>query len=140
MKAITLWQPWASFIADGFKTYETRSWPIPFGGNIAIHASKKWTRKQIDLLNQLVLDFSELGDYAVTKLPLGVIVAACKVIACIRVEDIRDQLSPLERALGNYEDGRFAWQLEVVRIPDHPIPANGRQGIWEWNPDRGDRS
>jgi hypothetical protein len=26
MKAITLWQPWASLIAIGAKKYETRSW------------------------------------------------------------------------------------------------------------------
>lgn len=29
MRAITLWQPWASLVAVGAKKYETRSWPAP---------------------------------------------------------------------------------------------------------------
>ena len=29
MKAISLWQPWASLIAAGVKPYETRHWSPP---------------------------------------------------------------------------------------------------------------
>lgn len=38
VKAITLHQPWASLIAAGVKTIETRSWSTPYRGIIAIHA------------------------------------------------------------------------------------------------------
>lgn len=44
MKAISLWQPWASLIACGAKPFETRSWAPPrelIGQPIAIHAAKK---------------------------------------------------------------------------------------------------
>jgi hypothetical protein len=44
MKAISLWQPWASLIACGAKPFETRSWAPPrelIGTTIAIHAAKK---------------------------------------------------------------------------------------------------
>lgn len=44
MKAISLWQPWASLIACGAKPYETRHWAPPrelIGQTIAIHAAKK---------------------------------------------------------------------------------------------------
>ena len=41
MKAITIWQPWASLIAIGVKQYETRSWKTDYRGPIAIHAAKK---------------------------------------------------------------------------------------------------
>src|SRR5262245_34476504 len=44
MKAISLWQPWASLIAIGTKTMETRDWAPPreyLGGRIAIHAAKR---------------------------------------------------------------------------------------------------
>ena len=40
MKAITLWQPWASLLACGAKRYETRSWSTSYRGPIAIHAGK----------------------------------------------------------------------------------------------------
>lgn len=38
MKAITLHQPWASLIALGVKTVETRSWNTNYRGTLAIHA------------------------------------------------------------------------------------------------------
>lgn len=41
MKALTIWQPWASLIACGVKQYETRSWPTKYRGPIAIHAAIK---------------------------------------------------------------------------------------------------
>jgi len=44
MKAISLWQPWASLIACGAKVFETRHWAPPrelIGQPIAIHAAKK---------------------------------------------------------------------------------------------------
>lgn len=44
MKAISLWQPWASLIACGAKPFETRHWAPPrelIGQRIAIHAAKK---------------------------------------------------------------------------------------------------
>lgn len=39
MKAITIWQPWASLLAHRVKTYETRSWATAYRGPIAIHAA-----------------------------------------------------------------------------------------------------
>lgn len=39
MKAITLWQPWASLVATGAKIIETRSWGTRHRGPIAIHAA-----------------------------------------------------------------------------------------------------
>lgn len=41
MKALTIWQPWASLIACGAKRYETRSWQTKYRGPIAIHAAAK---------------------------------------------------------------------------------------------------
>ena len=44
MKAITLHQPFASLIANGTKTIETRSWAPPkalIGQRIAIHAGEE---------------------------------------------------------------------------------------------------
>ena len=43
MKAISLWQPWASLIACEAKRIETRSWKPPqslIGERIAIHAAQ----------------------------------------------------------------------------------------------------
>lgn len=42
MKALSIRQPWASLIVDGFKDIENRSWPTKFRGKILVHASKKF--------------------------------------------------------------------------------------------------
>lgn len=34
---------------------------------------------------------------------------------------------------GDYTHGRFAWMLSHIR-PIKPIPATGRQGLWNWGP------
>lgn len=57
MKAISLWQPWASLIACGAKAFETRSWPPPpalIGQTIAIHAARKVDREAARFATDLV--------------------------------------------------------------------------------------
>jgi len=49
LKAITIWQPWASLIAIGEKQYETRSWKTDYRGPIAIHAAAKRPPNQRDI-------------------------------------------------------------------------------------------
>ena len=53
--AITLHQPWASLIALGIKTVETRSWPAPtrlVGQRIAVHAGKRLVRQPGDAIER----------------------------------------------------------------------------------------
>lgn len=45
MKAITVRQPWASLIAAGVKTIETRPRPTSYRGRIAIHAGQVWPKQ-----------------------------------------------------------------------------------------------
>ncbi len=41
VRAITLWQPWASLVALGLKRFETRSWPTNYRGKLLIHAATR---------------------------------------------------------------------------------------------------
>ena len=42
MKAITIWQPYASLlVGQKFKRFETRGWATRYTGPIAIHAAKR---------------------------------------------------------------------------------------------------
>ena len=136
MKALTLWEPWATFIADGHKRYETRSWQTGFRGNLAIHASKRWTKEQDAILRNLASRHEELQRYLDYEWSFGCVLVACRLVAVHRVEAVRGNLSKLELALGNYEGGRFAWELEIIKHPPQPISAKGSQGLWNWNYER----
>lgn len=43
--------------------------------------------------------------------------------------DVTDQAP-----FGHFAPGRWAWMLTDVERFDQPIPAKGKQGIWEWTP------
>ena len=60
MKAISLHQPWASAVAIGIKTHETRSWRTNYLGPLAIHAAKKRCPEN-ELAFEQILDLTEIN-------------------------------------------------------------------------------
>jgi activating signal cointegrator 1 len=135
MRALSLTQPWASLVAIGAKTWETRSWQTAYRGPIAIHAAKAFPQDARRLC--LTEPFTRVLVAAGIRLlsgqpPLGAVVATATLVDCVRTEVVRDSLTPEERAFGDYGDGRWAWKFEdVARLPQ-PIPAKGALGLWRW--------
>jgi hypothetical protein len=146
MKALTIRQPYASAIAIQIKKFETRSRRINFRGTIAIHAAaenKKWLeRRQVaDIVRALepypddAKAFRDLHlDWMDSGLPYGAVIATAEVVDCIETDDddFLDALPRLEKALGDYSWGRFAWKLENVTQLLQPVTARGQLGLWNW--------
>jgi len=42
VKALSLREPWASFMIHGIKTIENRNWPTKYRGTVLVHASSWW--------------------------------------------------------------------------------------------------
>lgn len=133
MRAISLWQPWATLIAIGAKQYETRSWNVSFRGEIAIHAARTANQLPIAKMHPFCDVLAAAGFTHPSMLPLGAVLCVAEVVDCIRVEMIRSLFSSQEKAFGNYADDRYAWMLANVRVLATPIPASGQQGIWDWH-------
>jgi hypothetical protein len=137
MKAISLWQPWASLMASGAKQIETRSWRpwLKHGQQILIHASKRWTAEERELLadpfflRYLVLA-ERRGMWNFEQPPLGALIAVATFDQAMPTEAIRQQISAHEYAFGNYAQGRWAWKFSEIR-PIRPIPWRGAQGLFE---------
>lgn len=73
MKAITVWQPWATLLATGQKHNETRSWKTSYRGEILIHAAK--TDHSGILLHIPMEELKHFQDAGVVnKLPTGAII------------------------------------------------------------------
>ena len=102
MKALSLRQPWASLIADGRKTIETRTWRTHYRGPLAIHASAR--------------------PYA--DLPTGGIVAVAWLCGCRPMEEADEE----QACIALYE-GAYAWLLANVE-PVPLIRCKGRLGLW----------
>lgn len=136
MKALSLWQPWATLIALGEKQVETRSWSTNYRGQIAIHAAKRMEPDQLEFCAQPTFQQALSKHGILTRdLPLGAIVAVVDLMVVYRVEDIAHHLPVQERAFGNYNPGRYAWQMHLVHRFLKPIPARGAQGLFEIDDD-----
>lgn len=130
MKAISLWQPWASAIACGAKRIETRHWATKYRGPLLIHAAKRWDAHQ-----RFFTRNEQAAGRLPADLPRGVIVAACHLVACIPSDDLMADpnafgLTATDKRYGDYGPGRFGWLLEdVIALPE-PIPYLGKQGFF----------
>lgn len=147
MKALTIRQPWASLVALGVKTIETRSWSTSYRGPLAIHAGKArvptfWHHRVDDDLPPAVDlvamsscwqwtehdDFFSGGDYRWVG-PLGAVVAVVDLLDVVPMIDGHD-LSGAPRKwtgdgwlrLTNY-DLRRERELLLMR-GDAPAPGN----------------
>lgn len=124
LKAITLHQPYASLV--GIHKFFDRSWSTKYRGKIAIHAAKqqkdsyyKWS-----LLSDLLPPFKELV--------FGSVLVIADLTDCILMTpEFIAQQSETELRCGLWEPGRYAWKLENVQILEQPIPAKGKQRLWE---------
>jgi hypothetical protein len=128
MKAISLWQPWASLWACGRKQYETRHWATSYRGPITVHAAKKLCTDVDEELRAILED--EFGGHWALELPRGALIATAKLARCLPTSDLLGLLSNEELAQGNFEPGRFGWGTEDMLELPQPIPFVGRQGIF----------
>ena len=143
MKALTIIQPWATLIASGHKMNETRSWKTNYRGEVLIHAGKN----PKDYTSGCYIDdpdgrhFQEAGitPNNFEDLPRGSIIGKATLVNCIHInKEFRDHLkrsNPAEYAFGDYRIGRYAWVFENPVLFEKPIPARGRQGLWNWEDD-----
>lgn len=130
IKAISLWQPWASLMATGVKLHETRHWPTAYRGPIAIHAAKTVdTAGAPDSLCNAIF-----GQGWMDSLPRGAVLAIGDLTQCRKAETVADRLTQADLASGNFAHGRFAWRIADVRRLQDPIPMLGRQGLFSWTP------
>lgn len=151
MKALTIWQPWASLIMAGVKPWEFRSWRAPrsvVGQRIAIHAGARpmVAREIRDLLERL-------GDRRTAPLTGLVVGASLPILERAFREP---KIFPLKHVLGTallgdprlardiypesftsdsdrLEHSNWAWPLTLVKPLEPPVPARGAQGLWDWS-------
>ena len=129
MKAISLWQPWASLWLSDAKVHETRHWPTSHRGWLAVHAAKR----QIDDLSGDRLD--EIcdglwGHHWGLELPRGALIGAIKLISCLPMNKTQAAGND-DIECGDWSPERFAWKRDDKFIKfDEPIPYRGAQGIF----------
>lgn len=138
MKALTVRQPWASLIAAGVKTIETRSWSTKYRGPLAIHAGawRPWktsadggqrAASYIDPLGREMWEamrrFEEYPLRWSSTRPLGAVVATCTLSDVVPMVDECPRLITGTQ-LVIYGDDRE--RLDLAR----PVEVDACSGSW----------
>lgn len=113
MKALSLKQPWASWVAVGEKTIETRTFKVKHRGPILILASKGFDQA------------AGVYDEAAKHLPYGQALAIARLVDCRPMTEDDEHGAKLF-----YMKGKFSWVLEDIHRIE-PFPVKGRLGIFD---------
>ena len=127
MKVLTIKQPWATLIAEGYKEFEFRTWKTKYRGEILIHAGKGIDKKAMEKFKHLNLEY-----------PAGCIIAKANITDCVLVDDemrkILKSKNPLvySNIIKHTEWDGYGFKLEnVKRIK--PIYINGKLSLWDYD-------
>ncbi len=123
MKALSLKQPWATLIASGQKTIETRMWPTNYRGELLICSSKKPDKYMDAICSDLFSDYSE------EDFPLGVALCVVELYDCQTMTKEHEAAAMCEV----YGEGRWKaksfFLRNIRRIK--PLPVKGQLGIFD---------
>jgi len=124
MKAITIKEPFASLIIDGYKKYEFRTWKTNYRGKILIHAGKGKDSKNTKRFESYKLNYI-----------YGTIIGEAEITDCIEVtsEFIEDLTKENDEVYKNSGYGsNYAFKIENVVRYEKPIFINGQLGFWNY--------
>ena len=121
MKIITIKQPWATLIAEGYKKYEFRSWKTSYRGEMLIHAGAGVDKEAMEKFSSLNLTY-----------PKFKVLAKVQLVDCIKIDDDNYQKINLENELvyGNKKRDGYAWKLTIVEKIDSNKEIKGKLGLW----------
>ena len=123
MKVLTIKEPWATLIIEGYKEYEFRSWKTNYRGKILIHAGKSLEKDMCERFKNYNLKYN-----------CGYIIGEATITDCILVDkefdDRLKKINPLVYKNNLVET--YAWKLENVKKYDKPIPIKGKLGLWNY--------
>lgn len=140
MKALTIWQPWASLIACGAKKYETRPWATKYRGPIAIHAAKQLDPNVFQFLLCKQATMEQLIKHGITpqnidELPRGAIIATAELVNVWRI--VQHPGTNVDVAK-NIPIGAESLTLDkhAPDFGDYFVPTAQEMAFGEWTPGR----
>lgn len=118
-RALSVRQPWAWLIVNGYKDIENRSWKTTFRGRVFIHASKKMTKQEYKFACDYVRNIDpSINIPLYSELQRGGIIGAVDVVDCIKESE-----SP-------WFMGEHGFVLENPKTVDF-IPYKGQLGFFK---------
>lgn len=124
MKALSVWQPWAWLIVNGFKGVENRGWFLSRRGPIAIHAGKKMGPEQMEDYECIRDLYPDITMPALRDMQLGGLVGTAEAYDCVSKEGA---VPPDQRRWFN---GPYGILLRNQRVCTF-VPVRGQLGLFD---------
>ena len=123
MKALSIRQPWAYLIVNGYKDIENRSWPTSFRGEVLIHAANGMTKNEYEDCRETVTAINRLIKYPILlpefpHLERGGIIGKAEITDCVHDHD------------SLWFFGKFGFVIKNAQ-PLTFTPYKGRLGFFE---------
>lgn len=133
MKAIALWQPWASLWLSPAKRHETRHWATKHRGRLLVHAAKKFI-KDVDPDLEEILK-SQFGSQWAMELPTGALIGMVDLVDCIPTAQLYSSApfgndGCMDVICGDFGPARFGWRRGTYWVFREPIPYVGHQQMF----------
>lgn len=127
MKVISIKQPFASLILEGYKEYEFRTWNTKYRGEIYIHASKTVNKEAMEKYKELNIEY-----------PKGCIIGKALLTDCLEINKEfinilkqKNKYPYIYNHILNHDKNKYGFKLENVE-KINPIYVNGKLGIWNY--------
>ena len=127
MKVLTIKQPFATLIAEGYKEYEFRTWKTKYRGEFLIHAGIGVDKKAIEKYKHLNLEY-----------PSGCIIAKVTLTDCIEINDesrkmLKEKNNIVYDHIINHTDWKgYGFKMENIK-KINPIPIKGKLSFWDYD-------
>lgn len=126
MKVLTIKQPWATLIMQGYKRFEFRSWQTKYRGDLLIHAGKGIDKEAIKRLEK----------YLPKELLTGKILGKVTLVDCIKMSpEFKERLLKENKdiyAKSSFQEN-YGWQMDNVQVFKEQIETKGHLSLWEYN-------
>lgn len=132
MRALTIWQPWASAVATCHRPLENRPWPPPrnlIGRPFALHAGKRWD-DDATLCRNLGIDDSLLE----SRGAVICIATIDRVIIPDALPGTAEHVDTLTAEERRWYSGAYGWIFRDVLRLREPVPCRGFQHLWTLPP------
>lgn len=130
MRAISLWQPWASLWLTDRKIHETRPRRWNHTGWLAVHAAKRIVTDRYELGDELAsIIEAEFGPAWANTLPCGGVIGAVNMVSCqpmLYTAPAHDD----DRICGNWAINRYALRRSDTIVLREKIPFRGQQTLF----------
>lgn len=122
IKALTLWQPYASLIRDYRKHVETRKWSTKYRGILGIHAGMKVDKQACQQFS------NERFEYDPRTIERGAVLCTVMLVDCVQFPNLLVRPDPY----GDFTPGRYGWIMNDLKCFWEPVPAKGGLSLWNF--------